>query len=726
MADIIDVLSTVVSQISDVIYPNGGAQPSITTRPVKIVYGWPLKEDLDAVLLAGNTYVSVFADQGERLTSKFSPQWIKMGQLPITTTTSISQSESGWVLTIGGTITADEVIFVKDESYYIGIQFQSGWTVENVVSAILAGIPDASAGASANEVVFPSELSAWMVPVWTYRKEIKRQRVSVRVISWAADPADRDLLSSSIDQVLGNLSRFTLPDGFDANIFYAGNYLIDKFQNQSLYRRDLVYSVDYPTTIEQNISDIAIVDVHESAQSNAAVTNQVTITVAGNTLVLPRNGWGNPFELLTLGGVDGSYGATITVDLQNTLVIPANGVFSANQGKLSSSTLRNDYSLADLQAALRALRAGFFPKRGVCQVTLSIQGTTAFSAPLVQTATFMLIGDPFSVVGTAQSLTVPAATSLFPLVSAGTFSNFSYTESDGGKSVYLRLTFIPDALTWLPAFTITNYEAVGLTYQNQGVWKSSAMLVSAFGAWFDNFIVTANIQRNDSPYNPVVGATWTNFLSFDLVDSEGTVYPLMSREDESEMWTNTTLTPSGISANPTIVSGQRWVPSWPFFEDPVVETPAASTNYVFSTEDSKSFTAMYGAAPTITSILFYIGSVYVELYVAPDKSLSYCSLVPADDEDTFQYLGKGIWRSEPMDASYVQTYLDTVVNPSSWYSCASQADSSFIEGRVLLLINAGGVRMPVTVYPAKNTNALTGQSKITNTTPHPFCKPWNI
>ena len=76
---------------------------------------------------------------------------------------------------------------------------------------------------------------------------IHRQRQSIMITIWAPDPARRTSIASLIDVEMKKNYRFTLPDTSQATMTYEKTNQIDDHQTVSVYRRDLIYAVEYAT-----------------------------------------------------------------------------------------------------------------------------------------------------------------------------------------------------------------------------------------------------------------------------------------------------------------------------------------------------------------------------------------------------------------------------------------------------------------------------------------------
>ena len=79
--------------------------------------------------------------------------------------------------------------------------------------------------------------------------ELRRQAQDFRVVCWCPTPVVRDQVASIVDTALAAANFLNMPDGTGARLRFAGTTVFDQAQNALLYRRDLIYSVEYATTM---------------------------------------------------------------------------------------------------------------------------------------------------------------------------------------------------------------------------------------------------------------------------------------------------------------------------------------------------------------------------------------------------------------------------------------------------------------------------------------------
>lgn len=260
MADTSEVEEAFVTFITAVLYPTGSSNPSSIGSPARIYRGWPNAAALDADLAAGVVNVSVFADPGmSRNTSRYP---IASHQIS-TVAPTITVSVLGNVVTFGGTVTAGNVVGIETGAPIAAYAYmaQSGDTLASVSTAIAAKIPGASSTGAAVTLPSPLNLSAAVMTPQSIATEVRRQDQGFRISCWCNTPTMRDTVAGGIDNAIagmrdanGNLTRFMqIKTGETGWVRYLRSYASDVPTKATLWRRDLLYTVEYPTTlIEQD------------------------------------------------------------------------------------------------------------------------------------------------------------------------------------------------------------------------------------------------------------------------------------------------------------------------------------------------------------------------------------------------------------------------------------------------------------------------------------------
>lgn len=118
-----------------------------------------------------------------------------------------------------------------------GLLRGAGWLVEYAQSTV--NVPGADM------------LTARIVNGAVALQEIKRQRQDFAITLWCPDPTSRDAAGGLIDQTLASLQFLALADGSSARLLYAGSDVQDANADAALYKRTILYSAEYPTTLSQ-------------------------------------------------------------------------------------------------------------------------------------------------------------------------------------------------------------------------------------------------------------------------------------------------------------------------------------------------------------------------------------------------------------------------------------------------------------------------------------------
>ena len=238
------------------------SNPNPTTAAAIVVTlyrGWPIANTLNADLLLSQAHVSVFSDSG--MTRDVSRWQISQVQLSSTVPT-VTATVSGNQVTIGGTVTAGNVVGIQagapPQAYAYAVQ--SADTTSTIAAALAAKLTGASASGPA--ITMPTVLNlqaAVMVPQ-AAGTVTRQQQQGIRVSIWAPTPAARDAIVSLIDGAIAGLknsagayTRFFPVTAYEsAKIDYAGSFTNDMPARDRVWRRDIRYRVEYCTTdIEQ-------------------------------------------------------------------------------------------------------------------------------------------------------------------------------------------------------------------------------------------------------------------------------------------------------------------------------------------------------------------------------------------------------------------------------------------------------------------------------------------
>jgi hypothetical protein len=261
LADLSDVETALAALVMTVAYPQGGNGPSLTGKPMRVYRGWPLTGALDLDLAAGIANVSVFAVPGA---TRNTTRW---GPVVYTTpgVASLTVEVSGTSVSFGGTGGAGLLAGILVDGVVSAYRLQAGDTPA-LVAAVLA--QDIRAGRTcwlsgatltvpgAIRLIGRTGADGATVTEWG------RQEQGFRISAWCPDPATRDVVCSELSAAFAATGFLTLADGTGGRVRYRATSSFDEAQDAQLYRRDLIYDVDYATTVHQGVPSLLFGDLH--------------------------------------------------------------------------------------------------------------------------------------------------------------------------------------------------------------------------------------------------------------------------------------------------------------------------------------------------------------------------------------------------------------------------------------------------------------------------------
>jgi hypothetical protein len=248
MADQSDVENVLVNLAAAALYPNGDYETSTVGSDCRIYRGWPQSAALDSDLAAGLVNVTVFA-KGEpgRNTTRYAQQWRGTAITP-----ALIAVASGNSVTFSGAATLGQVAGILADEHAYAYRIQSSDTPA-AVAANLATLARADwivqQSGTALSLIGAANVNVRIVADCPVVQEARRQEQSFRITCWCPTPAIRDSAAIAIDQVLAAVRFIDLPDGTQGRILYEGTLEFDQSQDALLYRRDLLYMVEYATTL---------------------------------------------------------------------------------------------------------------------------------------------------------------------------------------------------------------------------------------------------------------------------------------------------------------------------------------------------------------------------------------------------------------------------------------------------------------------------------------------
>jgi len=250
MATQTQVMSEIATFVDGVVYPNGHAQASITNNLVKISIGWPISQQLDQDVLAGNAQISVFPiGMTDKNVSRFPKVWNVVRLNTPTLTTAVVNN----TVDIGGIASVPQAILINLNGTLYGYSVQLGDTLDSIATGLAAIIPGATA--VANLITISGEilkLTANVVVDGMAAKEVKRQTEIYTISIFAPTPTIRATLNDAIEVAFESVHRINFSDTTQAIMTYRGNRTLDDYEKNIIYEQQILYTVEYPTMSYEN------------------------------------------------------------------------------------------------------------------------------------------------------------------------------------------------------------------------------------------------------------------------------------------------------------------------------------------------------------------------------------------------------------------------------------------------------------------------------------------
>jgi hypothetical protein len=260
MADLADVENALVVLVTNALYPEGAGTTCSVGADCRIYRGWPTPAGLDADLQGGIVNVSVWPDAapGQMLTRL--PSQLRGQQGTPTLTASISRDS----VTFDGTATAGQLVGLRTSSTTFSYRTTASDTPATIAANLASMIRNVQAAQTAGPtLIVPGafDLTARIVADAPAVREIRRQTHDLRISFWCPSPLLRDAATALVDTTLADLTFVELADSSVGRLVYKTTSVFDQSQSAILYRRDLIYSVEYPTTISVNLPAMLFGDI---------------------------------------------------------------------------------------------------------------------------------------------------------------------------------------------------------------------------------------------------------------------------------------------------------------------------------------------------------------------------------------------------------------------------------------------------------------------------------
>lgn len=281
MADQSDVEQALATLIVGVVYPDGAEAGSAVGATCRVYRGWPNAAALDADLAAGRVNVTVFPDTaGGSNSTRWPDEYTDLAAV----TPALSVLVEGNAATIFGTADTGQLVGLMVDTQAVVHRTAVGDTPELVAAILAEAIRNPSDGRGRPVQVSGATLSVpgagfmlgRVVADQPSLHETRRQLQPVRISAWCPTAALRDSLCALLDTALSGKSFIDLPDGSAGRLRYVSTTVFDQSVNARLYRRDLVYSVDYATTIAESLPSMLFGTVTVAADGGPVVASRTS------------------------------------------------------------------------------------------------------------------------------------------------------------------------------------------------------------------------------------------------------------------------------------------------------------------------------------------------------------------------------------------------------------------------------------------------------------------
>lgn len=255
MADLSDVEQAIADTASAILYPQGGSDSSIVGLTCRIYRGWPNSATLNSDLNSGIVNVTISSDND---TGKTTTRYLENWQYQVRTTALIAAT-SGRTITINGSAAVGDVVGALIDGTAFPYRIMSGDTPPLVAANLCNAIRvKRTASVSYNVITVPGSHSIVVRAVadGSASCEARRQEKDIRIVFWCPSPTVRDSIAGAVDSGLAQMSFIILPDGTSGRLTYQGSHTYDQSQNALLYRRDIVYRIEYPTIISVDLPSL--------------------------------------------------------------------------------------------------------------------------------------------------------------------------------------------------------------------------------------------------------------------------------------------------------------------------------------------------------------------------------------------------------------------------------------------------------------------------------------
>lgn len=269
MPDLADIEAAMVTVITATLYPAGTGQASLFGVPCRIYRGWPTPTTLNSDLVSGVVNVTVAPDPDiGRTTTRFALHWTKQASDRTLFATVRADKVS-----IVGKPAVGQSIGILVDGHAFTYQVRGADSIGGVAANLAAMIRSSRVvHLVGNDLIIPGavQLVARTVTNGKAFREARRQERDIRAMAWCPGADLRDQIVGSLDHAFARVPFLLMADDIQARITYKGTSIYDQAQNSQLYRRDLIYTVEYPTILSDDVPAMLFGDLGFNAATLTA------------------------------------------------------------------------------------------------------------------------------------------------------------------------------------------------------------------------------------------------------------------------------------------------------------------------------------------------------------------------------------------------------------------------------------------------------------------------
>lgn len=251
MPDRSDVEQALAGLIAGTLYPNGSMSDSVVGAVCKVYRGWPVANALESDLEQGMAHISVVPIAGAvRDRTRYSTEW--QGASPPATVTATVSGDQVDFAGVGG---SGQVAGIRVDGQAYAYRMRNGDSAALVAAVLAAEIrvdrPAVAIGSSVH-LLNGRNILARVVTDGQGGQELRRQQAGFRASFWCPDPVIRDQIVGLVDTALAALT-FMDVGGWACRLQLSGESSTDDGAAAGLWRRDLLYTVEYPTVMIETL-----------------------------------------------------------------------------------------------------------------------------------------------------------------------------------------------------------------------------------------------------------------------------------------------------------------------------------------------------------------------------------------------------------------------------------------------------------------------------------------